>query len=1250
MPGGPGDNNLQDQWSQPTGGSLDVRTDDLDFVHWRDRFGSKAGNLSLQAHTDFIEINHAETSAILSSQLLANDCNPSREPLVVVGISEDVGGTAELRDGVIFFTPNSNHDHHPMSFRYQVASGGGAIAAGMVHLEMRPPMHGGTHDHARAEEHMALFALVDTADVTNVAIRSGAWSDPTIWSSSSVPGSGERVLIHETASVRYDVVSDEPLDWLRVDGIWNVAHDIATRIVVETIVSSPMGTINVGTSSQPINPRILAEILIDTSGGPLSQSTDPRLLGRGFIGHGETNFYGAPKKEFTTLAVDATAGAAFIDISDTAPPDGWQIGDTLLLAGTEANAGLLGQSYDPNRPAEIIAADATNSRFRDELLEVTDMSVIDGRTRITFLNVTNESAIKQGRTTLLWNHQRPSGATFDRNELSIHVANLTRNVVIRSNDPTVDIQQRGHFMVMHNVNTNIHHAQFKDLGRSDKRRIVDDPAAIGNLDGSPGSGTNPRGRYGLHLHKTGVSSLTGPSAMVTGNVVWGAPGWGIVQHASHATLEDNVVFDIAGAGIVAEEGNELGLWRNNLVVKTTGDLVNNYDDNPFFQTLRGPRFDLGFVGSGYWVQGGGFGIRLEGNIAASTNAAGFDLVHMTDGLALVPQLSTELIEDPVVREAIEAAGFSTVTPNNIPTRGIDGLEAYNGFRGIHTWLHNRNSQSMEGRFTFLTRLAHDFRSVIQNYRIWGVLSGIQNFYSTRFDFIDGLVIGDVETPVPFVAAGDQQGNNSRGIGAGHNHNDANSIAFRGLRLEGFEYGFQVFSPFNDLQQAMSPYAFSELERASIANVRHAFLPTSSCFVCSSNDRFSDLFVIDDASTFNALDSATNIPPTAAFSFTAGAGLSVKLDASPSLDSDPSPQVRPGDDGIAAYAWDLDGDGVFDDAYGLRVTLTPDAPGIYPIGLKVWDDNGAVATTTQLVTVTAQPYNNPWVDGDFSGSGPFGDQHYNIWSSRRGHGWIARDVIRNPDGFAEIGSPQHGLGGLVQLIRDEHVRRGKQIFSFEAINLNVAGATNGLRLRLFGVDGQWRLVGGAPSQIYASTAPMVTTLIDINMGAMDIPNWQTMIYDVNLGKRGFEYLVVNVEYVNYNTSQGDYFALDDFQLTDLAPESKFRLSDGRPSATLSPIELPPFTFFPFAESGPDRLPALKSPAAETALQFEELAQSSESQAALRLPIDSQRRLRTSALSDSDVLTHAGNWRDRVDSLFADSEGLGQQLLSVRTGWA
>lgn len=1100
--------------------------DAINLTTWSNSYGETAENLTPVALNDVLDVNYMETAVILPAQLLANDCDDG--PLEIIGVSGVLGGAVELRDGLVFATPNTPGED--VTFDYTVADSTNLTASATATLSQTPPVHSSPDDQTRAAEHRDLFTLIDAGDATIVAVQDGPWSTAETWSTGAAPTAGDRVLIHNTVAVTYDEMSDAPLDWLRVDGTLSFQHDASTQLRVETFASDPRGTINVGTAAQAIEADVTAEILIDTAGGPLSQTEDPTLVGRGFISHGATNIFGAEKTEITTLLGDATAGANFLELTDGATPSGWMVGDTLLVAGTEVDASLLNNA---NQAAAILAADAENARFRDELLEITSMSVVDGRIRVFFENITNQAAVDEARTTLLWNHVRPMGETFASDELSIHVANLTRNIVVRSSDPTVDIQQRGHFMVMHNVNAEIHHALFKDLGRTNKRLVVDDPAAIGNMNGSPATGSNPRGRYGLHLHRLGANSLDGPRALVTGNVVWGTPGWGIVQHDSHATLADNVVFDVVGAGIVAEDGNELGLWRNNLVVKTTGDLVNNFDDGAFFQTQRGPQFDLGFFGSGYWVQGGGFGIRMEDNVAASANGAAFDLVHNTDGLANVEQIAVDLIADPAIRQAIVDAGFEQVTPNNIPTRGVDGLTAYNSFRGIHTWLHNRDSGDMESTFTFPTFLAHDFRSIIQNYAIWGVQSGVQNFYSTRFDFANGLIVGNVDNPVPYFASLGQQANNSSGIGVSHNHAEANNILFDGLRLEGFEYGFQVFSPLNEAAQEISPYATSELRNASFANVEHAFSPTNGSNPASQAHRFSDLFVLDEASAFTTLGAPDNLEPTAAFGYLGGAGLSIVLDAAGSFDSDPSPEVRAADDGIAAYAWDLDNDGLYDDAFGESLTYVIPAAGDYQIGLKVWDDDGATATVNDVVSVAFNGYDTPWDDGDFSAQAPFGGEYYRFGSTRRGEGWIARDVVRNAAGFAEIGTPQFGLGALGQTVRDERVRRGRHTFSFDVINDDALDQPNLLRVSLFGVNGQWDLNDGTPAAVHAMNPPQVTTLVDVNQGAVETPNWQTQSFDVDLGSDGFEYLVIAVEFQAYAYAQGDYFALDNFAMTETA---------------------------------------------------------------------------------------------------------------------
>jgi PKD domain len=54
--------------------------------------------------------------------------------------------------------------------------------------------------------------------------------------------------------------------------------------------------------------------------------------------------------------------------------------------------------------------------------------------------------------------------------------------------------------------------------------------------------------------------------------------------------------------------------------------------------------------------------------------------------------------------------------------------------------------------------------------------------------------------------------------------------------------------------------------------------------------------------------------------------------------------------IASTLWDLNGDGVFDDATGPQVTRSFPAPGAYTIGVRVLDNNGARAASRRVVSV------------------------------------------------------------------------------------------------------------------------------------------------------------------------------------------------------------------------------------------------------------------------------------------------------------
>jgi PKD repeat protein len=138
----------------------------------------------------------------------------------------------------------------------------------------------------------------------------------------------------------------------------------------------------------------------------------------------------------------------------------------------------------------------------------------------------------------------------------------------------------------------------------------------------------------------------------------------------------------------------------------------------------------------------------------------------------------------------------------------------------------------------------------------------------------------------------------------------------------------------------------------------------------------DLFYVDyDSGTIRRISyTAANQPPTAIARATPTSGappLTVNFDGSQSSDPDPGDTL--------SYAWDLDGDGAYDDSTAVRPTFTYTSSGTYIAGLRVTDNRGGSDTDTVTITVGNTPptatINTPaagttWKVGDvinFSGS-------------------------------------------------------------------------------------------------------------------------------------------------------------------------------------------------------------------------------------------------------------------------------------------
>ncbi|MDP9345199.1 MAG: PKD domain-containing protein [Actinomycetota bacterium] len=119
----------------------------------------------------------------------------------------------------------------------------------------------------------------------------------------------------------------------------------------------------------------------------------------------------------------------------------------------------------------------------------------------------------------------------------------------------------------------------------------------------------------------------------------------------------------------------------------------------------------------------------------------------------------------------------------------------------------------------------------------------------------------------------------------------------------------------------------------------------------SDKQFHTVTVIDDR------------PPAASFSFAPAAPVVGTSVAFTSASSDPDGQ-------IAALAWDLNGDGRFDDAQGPTAAWTFDAPGAHTVSLRATDDRGVSAIAFQTVEVSAAAGVTPAVQ-PAPGSAPVG---------------------------------------------------------------------------------------------------------------------------------------------------------------------------------------------------------------------------------------------------------------------------------------
>lgn len=505
-----------------------------------------------------------------------------------------------------------------------------------------------------------IFALVPHAAATHDTVRSGNWSSPATWRDGRVPGAGADVLIAAGHTVTFDSIMSQAIDTLRIDGELQFAHNRNTLMRVDTIVVDTRGVLHIGTMAQPIAGNVQARIVF--SAGAIDTAWDPRLISRGLISRGEVRIFGQTKTSYAAFRVTPEHGAMQLVFDQV--PQNWNVGDELVVTGVGDNT--------------------IQEEYR------------------TILGISGDTVTV---AELDYNHHPPAGYG-----LSVYVANISRNVIIESANPDV-IAERGHIMFAHNPNVQIAYAALRGLGRTDKSQPINDSIVDGGVL-RPGTGLNPRARYPVHFHRTGVDASTDP-AIVRGVVVDGSPGWGLVNHSSHVVMEDNVAIDVVGAAFATEDGNEVGSFRRNLAIRSSGsgDSI----------TSRIDLHDFGHSGHGFWLQGPG--VEVADNIVVGAKSA---YVYFTASSQTL--FSSANLDDPSL-----AGGQDMTLVSVVPVKRFSGNVAYASGRGLEIWRHQL--------------LMTDAPSVFENFTTWNLLhTHVDVIYSSQVTFRNFRLIGNVDAP------------------------------------------------------------------------------------------------------------------------------------------------------------------------------------------------------------------------------------------------------------------------------------------------------------------------------------------------------------------------------------------------------------------------------------------------------------------------------------------------------------------------
>jgi len=391
------------------------------------------------------------------------------------------------------------------------------------------------------------FSTSSSADDVIRSAKSGPWSAAATWQGGQVPAAGAKVLIRPGHTVIYDVASQAAIRTVQIGGTLSFARDRDTLLNVGILRMAPGETfseegfdceahlpklaagqtrpaLEIGTAEEPIPAGKKATIRLVYCEGHNSESC-PALV----CCVGRMDLHGAPLVN-TWTKLDKGAKAGDTAITTLGSVGDWRVGDQIIITAT-TRQNKIKKTFEPTLRGGSVQ---TEERL---------ITAVEG----------NKLRLDMP---LAFDHTAEGDYRAD-------VANLSRNVVVESADPT---KARGHTMYHADSGGSISYAEFRHLGKE-----------------------NVLGRYSMHFHLVG-DTMRGSS--VVGASIWDSGNrWITIHGTNYLVVRDCVGYQSVGHGFFLEDGTEVfNVLDHNLAVqayigKTLPKQVLPYDKND---------------GSGFW--------------------------------------------------------------------------------------------------------------------------------------------------------------------------------------------------------------------------------------------------------------------------------------------------------------------------------------------------------------------------------------------------------------------------------------------------------------------------------------------------------------------------------------------------------------------------------------------------------------------------------------------------------------------------